>query len=269
MREILEDWLAEDVGKGDFTSQAVVQDIPCEAQVTGGPGIVSGIKIVKRLLTMVHIDYQTSLSDGRKIKLGDVIFSLKGKSHSILKVERLLLNILCHLSGIATLTAEIVAIAKSVNPNVEILATRKTIPGFRAFEKEAVVHGGGRTHRLRLDDAILIKDNHLKLTNSISKAIANSKLKYPDLMIEVEADTPEQALEATKSNADRVMLDNFTPELVKTTVSEIKSISDIEIEISGGVNIENIIYYAPYADFISLSSLTMAAPPVDFTLHVI
>ena len=269
MIDILEDWLAEDVGKGDFTSQAVVQDTPCEAQVMGGPGIVSGIKIVKRLLTMVHVDYQTTFSDGSKIKLGDIVFGLKGKSHNILKVERLLLNILCHLSGIATLTAEIVAIAKSVNPNVEILATRKTIPGFREFGKEAVVHGGGKTHRFRLDDAILIKDNHLKLTNDISKAIVNSKLKYPDLMIEVEADTPEQALEATKSNADRVMLDNFTPELVKTTVSEIKSISDIEIEISGGVNIENIIDYAPYADFISLSSLTMAAPPVDFTLHVI
>jgi nicotinate-nucleotide pyrophosphorylase (carboxylating) len=97
----------------------------------------------------------------------------------------------------------------------------------------------------------------------------NSKLKYPDLMVEVEADTPEQAFEATKANADRVMLDNFTPALVKTTVSEIKSISDIEIEISGGVNVGNIIDYAPYADFISLSSLTMAAPPVDFTLHVI
>ena len=88
-------------------------------------------------------------------------------------------------------------------------------------------------------------------------------------MIEVEADTPEQALEAAKSNADRVMLDNFTPEIVKTTVSKIKSISDIEIEISGGVNMENIVDYAPYADFISLSSLTMASPPVDFSLHVI
>ena len=269
MRDILEDWLAEDVGKGDFTSQAVVQNTPCEAQVTGGPGVVSGIELVKRLLTMVHIDYQTSFSDGSKIELGVIVFGLRGKSHSILKVERLLLNILCHLSGVATQTAEIVAIAKSVNPNVEILATRKTIPGFREFEKEAVVHGGGRTHRLRLDDAILIKDNHLKLTNDISKAIVNSKLKYPDLMVEVEADTPEQAFEATKANADRVMLDNFTPELVKTTVSEIKSISDIEIEISGGVNVGNIIDYAPYADFISLSSLTMAAPPVDFTLHVI
>ncbi len=269
MRDILEDWLAEDVGKGDFTSQAVVQDTNCEAQVTGGPGIVSGIEVVKTLLNMVNVEYQTSHSDGSQIELGDIVFSLKGKSHSILKIERLLLNILCHLSGVATATAEIVGIAKSVNPNVEILSTRKTIPGFREFEKEAVVHGGGRTHRIRLDDAILIKDNHLKLTNSISKAILKSKLKHPNLMIEVEADTPEQALEATKSNADRVMLDNFTPELVKTTVSEIKSFSDIEIEISGGVNMENITDYAPYADFISLSSLTLAAPPVDFSLHVI
>ena len=269
MRDTLEDWLDEDVGKGDFTSQAVVEDSSCEAQVTGGPGIVSGIEVVKRLLNMVNVDYQTFFSDGSKIELGDVVFSLKGKSHSILKVERLLLNILCHLSGVATLTAEIVALAKSVNPHVEILATRKTIPGFREFEKEAVVHGGGRTHRIRLDDGILIKDNHLKLNKSISKAVMNSKQKYPDLMIEVEADTPEQALEAAKCNADRVMLDNFTPKIVKSTVPKIKSISDIEIEISGGVNMENIVDYAPYADFISLSSLTMASPPVDFSLHVI
>ena len=269
MRDILEVWLAEDVGKGDFTSQAVVEISFCEARVTGGPGIVSGIEIVKKLLKIVNLDYETSFSDGSNIELGDIVFSLKGKSHNILMVERLLLNILGHLSGVATLTAKIVDIAKSVNPNVEILATRKTIPGFREFEKAAVVHGGGQTHRIRLDDAILIKDNHLHLTDSISKAIVNSRLKYPDLMIEVEADTPEQALEATKHNADRVMLDNFPPELVKTTVSEIKSISEIEIEISGGVNMENIISYAPYADFISLSSLTMSAPPVDFSLHVI
>ena len=175
-RDILEDWLAEDVGKGDFTSQAVVQDTNCEAQVTGGPGVVSGIEVVKTLLNMVNVEYQTSHSDGSQIELGDIVFSLKGKSHSILKIERLLLNILCHLSGVATATAEIVDIAKSVNPNVEILATRKTIPGFRKFEKEAVVHGGGRTHRIRLDDAILIKDNHLKLTNSISKAILKLSL---------------------------------------------------------------------------------------------
>jgi nicotinate-nucleotide pyrophosphorylase (carboxylating) len=209
------------------------------------------------------------LNDGDSIKSRTTVFHLNGNSHDILKVERLLLNILCHLSGIATFTSDIVNIAKSVNPSVEILATRKTIPGMRVFEKEAVFHGGGQTHRFRLDDAILIKDNHLKLFNNISKAIEKSREKYPELMIELEADTPEQAIEAAKANVDRVMLDNFTPELAKKTTKELRKISSVEVEISGGVNSKNIKDYAPFADLISLSGLTMAAPPVDFSLHVI
>ena len=109
----------------------------------------------------------------------------------------------------------------------------------------------------------------VKLSNNISDAVSQSRLKFPDLMIEVEADTPEQAIEAAKANADRVMLDNFSPELAKTTIERLKQISDIEIEISGGITLENIIEYSPYSDLISLSGLTMSAPPVDFSLHVI
>ena len=159
-------------------------------------------------------------------------------------------------------------LAKSVNPKIEILATRKTVPGLRELEKQAVVHGGGQTHRMRLDDAILIKDNHLQLCKEITKAVESSRMKHPDLMIEVEADNNEQALEAAKSGADRVMLDNFTPEAIEKTVLHLRKISDIEIEISGGITIDNIKAYAPFADFISLGSLTMAAPSIDFSLHV-
>ena len=269
MKKVLEDWLAEDVGKGDFTSHAVVENLPCKALVTGGPGVISGIQICKELLAQSNIKSETSFNDGDKIASETSIFELQGNAHDVLKTERLLLNILSHLSGIATFTNSVVMEAKKVNPNVEILATRKTIPGLRVFEKEAVLHGGGKTHRLRLDDAILIKDNHLKLSNNISNAVSQSRLKFPDLMIEVEADTPEQAVEAAKSDADRVMLDNFTPELARTTIERLKQISDIEIEISGGINLENIKEYSPYSDLISLSGLTMSAPPVDFSLHVI
>ena len=269
MKDILEAWLAEDLGRGDATSNAVVENIACEAKVTGGPGILSGLKICMELLDLVDVNYKTILNDGDLIKSGTTIFHLSGRSHDILKAERLLLNILCHLSGVATFTSDIVTMAKSVNPSVEILATRKTIPGMRVFEKEAVSHGGGQTHRFRLDDAILIKDNHLKLFNDISKAIENSRKKYPKLMIEVEADTPEQAIEAAKANVDRVMLDNFTPDLVKKTTKELREISSVEVEISGGINSKNIKDYAPFADLISLSGLTMGAPPVDFSLHVI
>ena len=269
MKQILEDWLAEDVGKGDFTSQAVVENSPCKALVTGGPGIISGIQICKELLVKSNIKFKAFFDDGDNIDSETSIFELEGNAHDILKTERLFLNILSHLSGIATFTHSVVMEAKKANPNVEILATRKTIPGLRVLEKEAVLHGGGKTHRFRLDDAILIKDNHLKLANNIYDAVSQSRLKFPDLMIEVEADTPEQAIEAAKADADRVMLDNFTPELARKTIERLKQISDIEIEISGGINLENITEYSPYSNLISLSGLTMSAPPVDFSLHVI
>ena len=269
MRKILEDWLAEDVGNGDFTSQAVVDNSPCKAVVTGGPGIISGLQISEELLKLVNVNSDTSFKDGDYMESGSIVFNLEGLAYDILKVERLLLNILSHLSGIATYTSIVVKLAKSVNPKVEILATRKTIPGMRIFDKQAVLHGGGQTHRFRLDDAILIKDNHLKLSNNISNAVNQSRLKFPNLMIEVEADTAEQAIKAAKAGADRVMLDNFTPDLVQTTVEELRQISDIEIEISGGITLDNIASYSSHADLISLSGLTMSAPPVDFSLHVI
>ena len=268
MVDILDDWLAEDLGNGDVTSQSVVDNSICKAEVSGGPGIISGLAISRTLLSKVNIESSTSFSDSDEIKSVVSVLSLSGKAHDILKVERLLLNLLCHLSGVATLTAKVVSAAKSVNPKVEILATRKTIPGFRELEKQAVVHGGGQTHRMRLDGAILIKDNHLRLCKEITKAIERSRMKHPDLMIEVEVDNSEQALEVAKSGADRVMLDNFTPEIIEETVLSLRKISDIEIEVSGGITIDNIKAYAPFADFISLGSLTMAAPPVDFSLHV-
>ena len=268
MLDKLDEWFAEDFGKGDFTSQAVVENITCEANITGGPGIISGLNICFALLDRHDIDYTTDYSDGDTID-SPLIISLKGKAHDILATERLLLNILSHLSGISTHTNKIVKIAKEANPNVEILATRKTLPGLRVLEKEAVVHGGGQTHRMRLDDAILIKDNHLNLSNSIKESISLSRIKYPDLMLEVEADNEEQALEIAECGADRVMLDNFTPLDAAKTIKKLRQISNIEIEISGGVTIENVAEYAKNTDFISLGILTMSSLPVDFSLHVI
>ena len=268
MQDKLDEWFAEDFGKGDFTSQAVVDNKPCEANVTGGPGVISGLKVCLAFLERHDIDCTTDYSDGDTID-SPLIISLKGKAHDILATERLLLNILSHLSGISTHTNNIVKIAKEANPNVEILATRKTLPGLRDLEKEAVTHGGGQTHRMRLDDAILIKDNHLKLSKSIKESISLSRTKYPDLMLEVEADNEEQALEIAKCGADRVMLDNFTPLDAAKTIKKLRQFSNIEIEISGGVTIENVAEYAKNTDFISLGSLTMSSLPVDFSLHVI
>ncbi len=262
-------WLQEDIGLGDFTTKAVVKNGNCKAQIMGGPGKLSGLSLSIQLIERFDVRYSTNFIDGDEISSDTLVFELEGPSHDILTFERLLLNILSHFSGIATLTSEVVSVAKSVNPKVEILATRKTTPGLRVLEKQAVVHGGGLTHRMRLDDAILIKDNHLSLSSDIRMAIESSRSKYPHLSIEVEADTIEQALDAAKFGADRVMLDNFTAAAAKSAFSKLKEISEIEIEISGGINTDNISDYALYADYISLSSLTMSSTPVDFSLHVI
>ena len=268
MQDKLDEWFAEDFGKGDFTSQSVVDNQICEARVTGGPGILSGLGIVGDLLKRHNIKFITNYRDGDLIN-SNLIITLKGKAHDILATERLLLNILSHFSGISTHTNKIVEIAKTANSGIQILATRKTLPGLRELEKEAVVHGGGATHRMRLDDAILIKDNHLKLSKSIEESIKLSREKHPNLMLEVEADNEEQAIEIAKCGADRVMLDNFTPKEAEKTIKKLKQFSTIEIEISGGVTIDNVADYAEHADFISLGSLTMSSKPVDFSLHVI
>ena len=182
------------------------------------------------------------------------------------------MNLLCHLSGIASFTSEVVKKAKSVNPNVEILATRKTIPGMREIEKEAVVHGGGMTHRIRLDDAILIKDNHLNLCKDIGLAIKNSRNAHPNLMIEVEADNFEQALEATKSGADRVMLDNFTPTQITSVMKKLenlKLLKNVKLEASGRINEKNISKYGKTGvDMISVGEITNSVNGVDLSLEI-
>ena len=269
MKDTLDEWLAEDIGEGDFTSESVIFNDFCNAHIRGGPGTLSGINLVHNLLNKMNIKFKTDFSDGDIVLDDTLIYELEGRAHDIMKSERLILNILSHFSGIASLTTKVVKLAKKSNPDIVILATRKTIPGIREFSKQAVVHGGGMTHRLRLDDAILIKDNHLKLSGSITEAVQKSKKSYPNLTIEVEADNHLQALEVANSGADRLMLDNFSPSEVAETVAQIREISDIEIEVSGGITSSNIVDYAPYPDFISMSSLTMSAPPVDFSLHVI
>ena len=266
---VLSQWLEEDIGLGDFTTEAVVKNGLCKAKIHGGPGVLSGISLVCQLLKRYDLSYSTNFVDGNRIEDNTKIFDLEGYSHDILAIERLLLNILSHFSGISTHTARVVKAAKTTNSNLQVLATRKTTPGLRELEKEAVVHGGGSTHRMRLDDAILIKDNHLKLFPNISEAVNSSRDKYPDLMIEVEADNLNQAIDAVKAGADRVMLDNFTVEDAKFAYLKLKEISDVDIEISGGITLDNIAKFAPYADYISLSSLTMASIPVDFSLHVL
>ena len=208
-------------------------------------------------------------SDGDVISKNDTIALISGDFNLILSRERLFLNLLSHLSGISTLTRQLVDLVISINPNTTVLATRKTTPGLRFLEKEAVIHGGGAPHRFDLNEAILVKDNHLNFIDNIETYVQNAKHNYPDKKIEIEADNIDQALTFSRLPIDRLMLDNFTPEEAKTTYLKIKKENpSLEIEISGGLNKDNILDYANYADFLSLSQLTMGSIPVDFSIHV-
>ncbi|OIR20252.1 MAG: nicotinate-nucleotide diphosphorylase (carboxylating) [Marine Group III euryarchaeote CG-Bathy1] len=266
---LLDSWIDEDSALKDVTTQLIDSKKNAEFIVTGGPGVLSGSIITTHLMSKVGLICKFLKSDGDSISNNETIALISGEFNLILSRERLFLNLLSHLSGISTLTKEIVDIVNSTNSNTTVLATRKTTPGLRFLEKEAVIHGGGAPHRFDLNEAILVKDNHLNFIDNLETYVKNAKNKYPDKKIEVEADTINQALTFVHLPIDRLMLDNFTPKEAKKAYSKIKEINpSLEIEISGGLNKKNILDYVNCADFLSLSCLTMNAPPIDFSIHV-
>ena len=266
---LLELWLNEDSGLKDITTNLIDSKKDTEFIVTGGPGVLSGSIPASRLMSEAGLTCTFFKSDGDIISSGEKIASISGNSNLILSRERLFLNLLSHLSGISSLTREIVDIINSKNTTATVLATRKTTPGMRFFEKEAVIHGGGAPHRYDLSEAILVKDNHLHFITDLETYIEKARFNYPNKKIEIEADNMSQALSFADFKIDRIMLDNFTPEEAKTTYSALKEKNkSIEVEISGGLNKENIAEYANYADFLSLGCLTIGAPSINFTMHV-
>jgi nicotinate-nucleotide pyrophosphorylase (carboxylating) len=174
------------------------------------------------------------------------------------------------MSGIATQTKALVERCRKMNPHVRIAATRKTTPGFRYFEKKAVMLGGGDPHRYRLDDAFIIKDNHLRIVGSVKEAVRRAKKGGFTKKIEIEVENLRDALEAVNAGADIIMLDNMTPKEAEETAKKIKEIKkSVIVEISGGITPDNIIDYAKFADVISLGWLTHSTKAVDFSLEII
>ena len=265
-------FLKEDLGDGgDITSDSLFTSEFSKAKIIAkGEGIVAGVEEVKKIFEKLKVTTHFFSNDGDFIKKYGIIAELNGKATSILKAERLVLNILGRMSGIATETKKLVDIVKKINPNVTIAATRKTTPGFRKYEKKAVLIGGGEPHRMGLYDAILIKDNHLKIVGSVEVAIKTIKQKIKDKIIEIEVENEKDAIKAAGLGVDVIMLDNFEPESAKKTVIKIRKInSKILIEISGGITIENIKKYASFADRISLGCITHSVKNIDFSLEVI
>ena len=275
IEDALRRFLDEDIGHGDITTDALVDPktkatgtVTCKERAT-----VAGLSESIILLKLLGCQGKPKVRDGQEVPAGAIILEVSGSGSALLKVERVLLNLLSHMSGVASATAELVNIAKKNGSSTRIACTRKTLPGLRYFEKRAVELGGGDIHRLRLDDAVLIKDNHLVLAGSITAAVRKAKTKVSfTKKIEVEATTPDQAVEAGLAGADIVLLDNMTLPAVKKSVSllQARKLRDrLLIEVSGGITQENLASYVKTGvDVISVGGITHSANAIDMSLEL-
>ena len=268
VREVVARALAEDLGPlGDLTASLVPGDATARAQfVARADGVVAGRLCV--LATFAAVDPSVvvdwRLPDGLEVRPGDVVGAVEGRLAPILTAERTALNLLCRLSGVATLTRAYVHAAQG---NARIRDTRKTTPGLRALEKAAVRAGGGANHRGSLSDGILIKDNHVAHL-SITEAVRRARHRWPGQLVEVECDSLEQVGEAVAAGADMVLVDNMAPDTVAHAVSLVAG--RCPVEVSGGVSLESVAAFADAgADFISVGALTHSAPALDIGLDVV
>lgn len=268
---IIERALEEDVGKGDITTDAICpEEEKCRAVIRAKEsGIIAGQPLAKRVFqkldtTLVYVD---NVNDGETTGPGEVISEIIGSERAVLTGERLALNILQRLSGIATLTSKYVTAVEGLP--VKILDTRKTAPGLRALDKYAVSAGGGYNHRFGLFDGVLIKDNHIRIAGGITRAVEIVRSKYgKKYKIEVETSNLEEVKEALASGADIIMLDNMTPGLMKEAVDLIAG--GALVEASGGITLKSVKEAAETGvDFISVGSLTHSAPALDIGLYLV
>jgi len=262
--------LAEDVGKGDVTTVATVPEGKEGRAViiAKAYGIVCGLPIAAEAFRNVDAAIRLThlASDGEPVAPGDVVAALSGPLRGILTAERTALNFLTHLSGIATLTARFVDVVAPYR--AVILDTRKTTPGWRALEKYAVRCGGGRNHRMGLYDMVLIKDNHIAASGSLTEAVRRVRAAGISLPIEVEVRTLAELEEALSLDVDRILLDNMDIPTLREAVARAKG--KVELEASGGVGLENAAEIAACGvDYISIGALTHSAPALDFSLEIL
>ncbi|MEM2102269.1 MAG: carboxylating nicotinate-nucleotide diphosphorylase [Candidatus Bathyarchaeia archaeon] len=279
-RKILErklrSFLEEDIGEGDITTALTVpQGTVIEAEIYAKEtGIVAGIEEVLVLLRSLGLQAEPKIADGAKVKPQTVLLRIVGDARTILTAERTILNILSRMSGIASVTRRIVDKIKNGGYKPRVACTRKVAPGLLYFDKKAVLVGGGDVHRLRLDDMILIKDNHLAITGDVARAVKEAKSKGSfSKKIEIEVSTPEEALKAAEANADIIMLDNFSPARIRKTLELLEKNGlrgKVLIEASGGINEENVLEFASTGvDVLSLGAITQSAKALDISLEVV
>ena len=277
---IIDDWIEEDIGKGDLTSSAITKKIGKAYWIAKEEGIFCGVGIIKEILKKIDekIECNFFINDGEKFLKDQKLLELNGPSRSLLASERISLNISMHLSGISTYTKNIVDVLKGTNIN--LADTRKTTPGLRIFEKYAFKCGGGINHRMGLYDAAMIKENHIAWTDNLKNAVEKIRLNTPfTTHIIIEAEDMKQAKDAVLAGADSILLDEFNPELLKKSIKELRELStnnsnrtirnDLIIEVSGinPINISN--YLIDGIDLISTSSSITKSNWIDFSMRYI
>ena len=271
----IERFLNEDISNGDITSDLFIDatSISNAEILSREPGILSGRSEISQIFNHFNIESNWLFQDGDSFSDNSQIVKLNGLSKSILLSERVSLNLLGHMSGIATSTNNAVKITKQISPHTNISATRKTLPGLRKYEKYSVIVGGGLPHRYDLNEMILIKDNHSKLINNLQKSINSARNQISSSKkIELEVDSLESAMKAIDLDIDIILLDNMQPEDILKFMNKIKSISQkIPLtEASGGITMSNLQNYASTGvDIISMGSLTHSSKSLDFSLQII
>jgi nicotinate-nucleotide pyrophosphorylase (carboxylating) len=277
----LKRFLLEDVGSGDVTTRSVFSDEVRRRKASAtiiaeSEGVFCGGPFGSRILSFADpLGRFDAISDGQHYIAGERLVVMEGALESLLLCERVILNLLKHLSGISSLTSRYVdqvrLLRNSARP-LRITGTRKTLPGLRDFQRYAIRAGGGDDHRMRLDDGILIKDNHIAASESLHGMIARVRRQAPHpLRIEMEADTPEQALEACRLRVDIILLDNMSPELMECLIPELRAIHpDVLLEVSGGITLDQIPSLARLdVDVLSVGALTHSAPDASMRLDLL
>lgn len=273
--ETLKKFIEEDVRSGDITTEAT---IPEEKRAIATiyareKAMLAGVKEVTAIAEFSGLTYEVLAFEGNWVNPGEPVMRLKGSARTLLTIERVCLNILQRMSAIATKTYKMVSLAREVNPKIRVACTRKTTPGFRFFEKRAVAIGEGDPHRYALDDMVLIKNNHITAAGGVRAAVCAAKETVSfSKKISCEARSLQEALEAINAGADIILLDNFKPKDVGGVIEVLKSeklFGKVILEVSGGINEENIKDYARNEiDVISSGSLTHSYTSVDFNMRL-
>lgn len=269
-KKALESFLSEDIGKGDITSKLLGRKKIKASIISRQHGIIAGVIYAKEIFISRNCIVKNFKKDGQKVKPNEKIMTISGSAYSILSCERTALNLLSRMSAIATQTNILARIIKKANSSAGLYSTRKTAPGLRMFDKEAVEIGGGERHRMSLDDMILIKDNHIAVYKSLTKLIRLAKKRHKT--IEVEVENLQDAIVAAREGADIIMLDNIPPTKIVKIVKALKRRGlrkKVRIEASGGIDDSNVKSYARSGvDMISVGKLTNSVSGLDLSLEV-